>query len=164
MGETLDGVLLEIFDDSWGAVNSPTRSLTKTQLQEWWVTLIAVPSVTLFDARKNHLSKIGTDAQLLSGDHATSREWALSLARHPLKVGGLYYPSRHDGGHCNLAVFRQRVWPPERFASRLKGPAPMHGSWKFKSTDPLVYGPPVLLRDHPDLQLALMHLEVAVLP
>lgn len=42
-GQMLAGVLLEVFDDLWGPVNTPSRSLTKTQLREWWITLAAVP-------------------------------------------------------------------------------------------------------------------------
>jgi len=60
VGETLAGVLLEVFDDSWGDVNSPTRSLTRTQLDQWWLTLVAVPSVNIFLAHGINLSKIGT--------------------------------------------------------------------------------------------------------
>jgi hypothetical protein len=84
VGQTLAGVLMEVFDDMWGPVNSATRSLTQAQLREWWVTLVAVPSVKMFDARWPNLSRIGTDEQLLAGDHTLSRAWALSLAVHPL--------------------------------------------------------------------------------
>lgn len=41
LGETLSGVLMEIFDDMWGPVGDVTRSLTATQLREWWVSLAA---------------------------------------------------------------------------------------------------------------------------
>lgn len=164
VGETLVGVLLEIFDDSWGSLNSSSRSLTKTQLQEWWVTLVAVPLITVFAARKLNLSKIGTDLQMLSGDHATSREWALALARHPLKIDGIYYTSRHDSDRFNLAIFNQRAWPPEQFDASLAGPAAMHRSRVINPAGPLVYGPSVLLRDHPELMFAMAELEVAILP
>src|SRR5260221_3790135 len=76
VGETLSGVLMEVFDDLWGPVESITRSLSRTQLQEWYVTLVSILSVTLFEAHKGNLSRIGTDLQLLAGDHALSREWA----------------------------------------------------------------------------------------
>jgi hypothetical protein len=88
VGESIGGILLEVFDDSWGAVGSLSRCLTRAQLNEWWVTLVAVPPVNLFYAHGIALSKIGTDVQLLSGDHATAREWALRLAEHPLCIDG----------------------------------------------------------------------------
>ena len=164
VGETLAGVLMEIFDDLWGPVNSPSRSLTQAQLGQWWVTLVAVPAVNLFEARKTNLSKIGTDVQLLSGDHALSREWASSLGRHPLKIDGIYYPSRHDSGSCNLAIFQQRKWSSQQFDKALSGPAETHRARRIEDSAPLVYGPMVLLRDHPELRPALIELEVALLP
>jgi hypothetical protein len=164
VGETLAGVLMEVFDDMWGPVTSASRSLTRTQLREWWVTLVAVPQVNMFDARGPNLSKIGTDVQLISGDHALSRAWALSLARHPSKIDGIYYPSRHDGARCNLAIFKQRKWRPARLDGKLTPPASIHGGRIINVKGPLVYGHPVLLRDHPELPGALFELEVAQLP
>lgn len=164
VGETLAGVMLEIFDDSWGMVNTLSRSITRTQLQEWWVTLVAVPPVNLFAARRTNLSKIGTDLQLLTGDHATAREWALAFARHPYKIDGIYYPSRHDAERHNLAIFKQRHWPPEQPDATLTGPASAHASRVINSAGPIAHGPAVLLRDHPELIRALTELEVAILP
>jgi hypothetical protein len=163
VGETLSGVLMEVFDDSWGPVNSGTRSLSQTQLQEWWVTLVEVPSVALFEARKTNLSKIGTDLQLLTGDHATSRQWALRLARHPSKIDGIYYPSRHDSGACNLAIFFQRKWSAQ-LDKTLIPPASGHTFRAIDNEASLIHGPPILLRDHPELVPALIELEVAILP
>jgi hypothetical protein len=40
---------------------------TSRQLAEWWVTRISLPKVILFDATGTNLSKIGADAQLLTG-------------------------------------------------------------------------------------------------
>jgi hypothetical protein len=161
VGETLAGVLLEVFDDSWGSVNSPTRSLTRAQLNQWWVTLVAVPSVTMFFAHGINLSKIGTDIQLLAGDHAVSRRWASRLIAHPFKVDSIYYPSRHDGAEHNLAIFNRRGWQGARLDGSL-----VFGKRKIK-VDPkgaIVHGPSVLLRRHPELQRALTILEVAILP
>jgi hypothetical protein len=163
VGETLAGVMLEVFDDSWGPVNSLSRSLTKTQLTEWAVTLVAVPPVVLFEAQSN-LSKMGTDMQLLSGDHAISREWALCLTRHPLKIDGIYYSSRHDSRRFNLAIFKQRAWQREQFDAALTGQAAMHRGRVIDSAAPIMYGPSVLLRDHLELNSALAELEVAILP
>jgi hypothetical protein len=164
VGETLSGILMEVFDDMWGPVGSITRSLTRTQLQEWWVTLVAIPSVTLFEAHKGNLSKIGTDLQLLAGDHALSREWAQSLGLHPSKIDGIYYPSRHDNGRSNLAIFKQRVWPEEQFDSGLLPPATAHISRVIDDGEPIFYGPSLLLRDHLELRPSLIELEVAILP
>lgn len=164
VGETLAGVLLEVFDDLWGPVNTPSRSLTTTQLREWWITLAAVPRLLLFNAQKSNLSKIGTDLQLLAGDHETSREWALALARHPLRIDGIYYPSRHDSGRFNLAIFNQRSWKPEQFDAGLAGGASSYEGRAIEPDAPIVCGPPILLRDHPELDLALDELEVALLP
>ncbi len=164
VGETLSGVLMEVFDDMWGPVGSITRSLTRAQLQEWWVTLVAVPLVTLFEAHKGNLSRIGTDLQLLTGDYAVSREWALNLVRHPHKVDGIYYPSRHDNGRSNLAIFRQRTLPKEQYDAALLAPSTSHVGRVLDDKGPMKYGPSVLLRDHPELQTSLIELEVAIIP
>jgi hypothetical protein len=159
--ETLAGVLLEVFNDSWGPVNSTTRSLTQAQLDQWWVTLVALPPVNLFYAHGTNLSKIGTDIQLLAGDHAISREWALRLARHPLKIDGIFYPSRHQIAARNLAIFNQRGWSLPQFDKCL---APRRRyTRKIDPKGPIVYGPRVLLRHHPGLKRALIDLEVAIL-
>jgi hypothetical protein len=164
VGETLSGVSMEVFDDMWGAVGSITRSLTRAQLQEWFVTLVAMPSVILFEAHKGNLSKVGTDLQLLSGDHALSREWALSLGQHPSRIDGIYYPSRHDNGRFNLAIFKQRAWLVEQLDATLLPPATAHIGRIIDDKGPIFYGPAILLRDHPELRSSLIELEVAVLP
>jgi hypothetical protein len=164
VGETLAGVLMEAFDDLWGPVNAMSRSLTKTQLGEWWVTLVAIPAVNLFYAHRINLSKIGTDSQLLDGDHTLAREWALRLAGHPLKIDGIYYPSRHDSAKRNLAIFNQRKWQPAETDKTLLPPATNHRSRRIRHDAPIFYGPPVMLRKHPEMQLALSALEVAILP
>ncbi len=163
VGESLAGVLLEKFDDQWGAVNSTTRSLTQTQLDEWWVTLVAIPLVKVFDTRRTNLSKIGTDLQLLTGSYETSRRWALRLSRHPAKIGGILYPSRHNSSSCNLALFNHRDRQPEQFDARLTANRPAV-KWVIDDSGPIVYGLPVLLRNHLDLPNALIELEVAILP
>ena len=141
-----------------------SRSITKTQLQEWWVTLVAVPSVTLFAAQNAHLSKIGTDLQLLTGDYTTSREWALSLASHPAKIDGIYYPSRHADDRCNLAIFNQRGWAAPQFDKNLLPPAANHVLRTIGDKDPIVCGPAIMLRDHPELKFSLIELEVPMVP
>jgi hypothetical protein len=161
VGETIGGALLEIFDDSWGAVGSASRKLTKAQLNEWWVTLVAVPPIKVFFAHGINLSKIGTDIQLLSGDHGITRAWALRLAEHPLCIDGIYYPSRHHTGTRNLAIFDRKGWKQGRYDKNLVS------KLGFKGIDPkgpIVYGPPLLLGKYPGLLRALSSLEVAVLP
>jgi hypothetical protein len=164
VGETLLGVMMEVFDDMWGPVGSITRSLTRAQLAEWWVTLVAVPQVIAFEAHKGNLSKMGTDLQLLAGEHSISREWASRLAHHPVQLDGIYYGSRHDSGQCNLAIFNQRPWKGEQSDASLTPPAAGHASRSIGKKDPLIYGPPVMLRDHPELHPSLVELEVAILP
>jgi len=161
VGETLGGVLLEIFDDSWGPVGSASRRLTKAQLNEWWVTLVAVPPIKVFFAHGINLSKIGTDIQLLSGDHAIAREWALRLAEHPLGIDGIYYPSRHHSGTRNLAIFDRKGWKRGRYNRNLVSKQNFTG---IDPKGPVVYGPPLLLSQYPGLLRVLSSIEVAVLP
>jgi hypothetical protein len=125
------------------------------------VTLVAVPPINLFFAHGINLSKIGTDAQLLSGDHAIAREWALRLAEHPLAIDGIYYPSRHHSGKRNLAIFDRKGWKNGRYDKTLVS------KQSFKGIDPkgpIVYGPPLLLSQYPNLRRLLSSLEVAVTP
>jgi len=107
IAESLAGALLEIFDDHWGPVGSSNRMITRSELDTWWVTLIALPETTVFETAGASLSKIGTDLQLLSGDHAVAREWAVRVAEHPVEAGGIAYVSRHDHTKRNLAIFRR---------------------------------------------------------
>jgi len=164
LGESLSGVLLEVFDDRWGSVGDITRSLTKTELEEWWVTLVAVPAMTAFEAHKTNLSKLGTDLQLVSGDHAVAREWALRLMRHPAAVEGIQYPSRHDDSRVNLALFQVPRLLPEQYDDSVLPPAAAHALLASRGQGRLVYGPAVLLRDHPELDASLRELEIALIP
>jgi hypothetical protein len=58
-------------------------------------------------------------------------------------------------------------WPPIYFSqagrTRFDPPAGP-GTLYVGETLPMAYGPPVLLRDHPELMLSLAELEVAILP
>jgi hypothetical protein len=164
VGETLSGVLMEIFDDRWGPVGDITRSLTETELRDWHVTLIALPTVTVFLAQDSNLSKIGTDFQLISGDHVTSREWALRLIRHPARIEGIFYPSRHNTRCCNIALFRTRRCLPERQEKSLVGSKNPHSPDLAVKGGKLVYGPPIRLGEHPELPGILADLEIAILP
>lgn len=112
LGETLTGIIMETFDDQWGPVGSIGRSLTARQLTEWWVTLVSLPTVQLFDATGQNLSKVGADAQLVTGAYEQSRPWALRMMRHPAQIDGILYVSRHDVQKRNVALFRR-----ERFKS-----------------------------------------------
>ena len=85
VGETLAGAMMELFDDHWGPVGSLGRSVTETQLRGTWVTRVSLPDVSLFDATGANLSKIGTDAQLLTGKYMTTRKWATRMMRHPAR-------------------------------------------------------------------------------
>ncbi len=164
LGSTLVGALMEIFDDRWGPLGDHSRSLTRSELEQWWVTLVDVPPVMVFDAHGQNLSKIGTDLQVVSGNHQISRSWALRMMRHPAKVGGIVYPSRHDATQRNLALFKRPGLTPPSFDATLQPPAARHGTGPAMAARTLVLGPATLLRDHPELNIALQELEVAILP
>jgi len=51
---------MELFDDRWGPLGDRSRRLTRTELGRWWVTLVATPAVTVFEASGPNLSKVGT--------------------------------------------------------------------------------------------------------
>ena len=124
VGKSLAVALMEVFDDSWGAVGTPSRALTATQLGAWWVTLVWVPQVHAFEARGANLSKIGTDQQLVTGRHSTARRWALRLLRHPAALDGILYPSRHTTNDFNVALFRRSQFLPGVFDPALAIPFP----------------------------------------
>jgi hypothetical protein len=153
---------MEVFDDSWGAVGTTTRSLTATQLREWWVTLVWLPQVRLLDGRGDNLSKLGTDLQLVTGRHSTARRWALRIARHPACLDGILYPSRHTTDGFNVALFKRQKFLPEVHDRGLTLPAP--GLLDPAHVHRLAYGSATLLARHPDLQATLKALEVAILP
>lgn len=163
IGKTLAGVLMEIFDDRWGPVGDITRSLTESELREWFVSLITIPPITAFFASQASLSKIGTDSQLISGDHALSRKWALRLIRHPAEIEGIYYQSRHNSSCWNLALLRTKRFLPAREDEKLMC-GDSRSSERAAHTAKIVYGPPVPLGAHPGLPAVLKELEIAVLP
>jgi hypothetical protein len=124
LGNVLAIALMEVFDDAWGAVGTAARALTSTQLREWWVTLVWLPQVRLLDGRGDHLSKLGTDLQLVTGRHSTARQWALRIARHPAGLDGILYPSRHTTDGLNVALFKRSRFLPEVYDVGLSLPAP----------------------------------------
>ena len=80
---------------------------------------------------------------------------------HPAKMDGIYYPSRHHGAEHNLAIFNQRNWQRVQFDDSL---VLGNHNRQIDPKEPIVHGPAVLLRDHPELQNTLILLEVATLP
>lgn len=162
LGNLLAIALMEVFDDSWGAVGTTARALTRTQLREWWVTLVWLPEVRLLDGRGDNLSKLGTDLQLVTGRHSTARQWALRIARHPARLDGILYPSRHTTDGFNVALFKRPRFLPEVHDGGLTLPAP--GLSYPANVDRLAYGAATLLGLHPDLLATLSALEVAILP
>ena len=159
----LAGALMEVFDDRWGPVGSLGRSVTSQELKEWWVTLVSIPSVEVFDATGRNLSKLGTDAQLLTGDYATTQQWAQRLMDHPQQIGGILYRSRHDPVQLDVALFGRAGLLPARLDPLLDAAGVL--KWVRQPTDgrTLVHGPSVLLERHPGLPNALAELAVAVL-
>lgn len=164
LADSLAGAILEMFGDRLEPLGGLGRSLSRQTLNDWFVTLVSVPQVTVFQASGTNLSKLGVDLQLLAGDHALARPWALLLMNHPAGIEGLLYPSRHDETRRNLALFlRPRLLPAEDEAS-LRPSAADGMSWATRETGPLLRGAAVCLRDHPDLPAALAELEVALTP
>lgn len=153
---------MEIFDDLWGPVGSIERSISSSTLHTMWVSLVAIPLVTVFLAQKGNLSKIGTDIQLIAGEHAVAREWSLRLAQHPASIGGIQYPSRHDTSRINLALYSRPNLFPSKLDRNLKNQAISHPKTMAKAH--ILYGPPVLLAKHPELDQCLQELQVARLP
>ena len=164
VAQSLKGAMMEIFDDRWGPVGSPGRSITAQELEEWHVTLVDVPKLKLFDATGPNLSKIGTDAQLLTGEYSVTREWAARLMKHPLAIDGILYRSRHDPSLVNIAIFERHAHLPQSEDNSLDEAG--KAKWKRKSghKDALVNGPASKLKDHPLVNAALVDLEVAILP
>jgi len=102
--------------------------------------------------------------QLLAGEHTTARQWALRLMEHPAAIGGIRYPSRHDDTRRNVALFQRPGLLPEQKEPALTPPASTQVALASRDSGPLLYGPAVCLRDHPELLPALAELEVALLP
>ncbi len=118
---------MEVFDDRWGPVGSLGRSVTRQELKEWWVTLVNVLTTEVFDATGPNLSKIGTDAQLLTAGYTKTRQWAQRLMDHPQGISGILYRSRHDPVCLDLALFQRPVLLPARLDTALNLPGRKHG-------------------------------------
>ena len=74
----------------------------------------------------------------------------------------IYYPSRHDNDRFNVALFKrphllEQIEDADLLPANVK-------RWKRKSRRGLVYGPPVLLKEHPETESTLRELKVATLP
>jgi hypothetical protein len=152
---------MEVFDDRWGAIGTPDRSLTRAELRQWHVTRVSLPKVTLFDAGGKNLSKIGADAQLITAAYVETRPWASRIAAHPATIDGISYSSRHDLGSQNVALFRRPRFEPVQNDPTLN---PAGGYWKRSTgTDRIIYGPELVLASHPDLRTALDDLDVVIL-
>jgi len=164
LGDSLAGAVLEMFGDRLEPLGSLGRSLSWTVLGNWFVSLVAVPEVFSVVASGVNLSKLGVDLQLVTGDHAIARQWALRFMEHPTNAAGIEYPSRHDETRRNLALFQRPRFLPAQEKLSLTGSASTHTALAKLDDGPLLFGPPVCLRDHPELPLALQALEVAILP
>ena len=162
VAKSLAGAVLEIFDDRWGPVGSIERTFTKSELETWWVTLIDLPTSSMFETMGINLSKIGTDTQLLSGDHATAREWALRLMNHPDRIGGISYASRHDHTKDNLAVFLRAGLMPQIYDANLASNNVSGWQREAHHGTVIVNGPAIRLGTHPELKMVVMELEVGI--
>jgi len=111
-----------------------------------------------------NLSKLGVDLQLLAGEHAVARQWALRIMDHPTSAAGIWYPSRHDETRRNLALFQRPGLLPAREELALTPPASAQAAFAKRDRGELLYGGAICLRDHPELMAALAQLEVGLLP
>lgn len=161
---SLAGAMMEVFDDHWGPVASIGRSVTEQQLSQTWITRVSLPNVNLFDATGANLSKIGTDAQLLTGKYTTTRKWTKRVMEHPQQVDGVLYRSRHDLDRLNVALFQRAAFLPATLDPALQAFEPDSWSRKAGHGRVLVHGNAIRLRDHPDLTPALIELQVARVP
>jgi hypothetical protein len=165
LGDSLAGAVLETFGDQLDPAGSLGRAFSRTLLGQWFVSLISVPEVMPVAASGTNLSKLGVDLQLVTGDHATAREWALRFMEHPAQAEGIWYPSRHDDIRRNLALFqRARFLPAQEEAALVGASDTIQPALVRRDSGPLLYGPPVCLLDHPELMPALVELEIALLP
>jgi hypothetical protein len=164
IGDTLAGAMMEVFDDHWGPVGSPGRSVTDMQLHGTWVTRISLPIVNLLDATGPNLSKIGTDAQLLTGKYTTTRKWAARMMAHPDQIDGVLYRSRHDLSRVNVALFQRASFLPPLLDPDLQPAEPDTWTRNAGHGAALVHGNALRLRDHPGLMASLVELQIARLP
>ena len=164
IGQTLAGAMMEVFDDHWGPVGSLGRSVTEAQLEQTWVTRVSLPATRLFDATGPNLSKIGVDAQLLTGKYTTTRKWAARLMGHRDQIDGILYRSRHDLDRINVALFQRGAFFPAALSPALQPFAPDPWTRSAGYGAVLVHSVAVRLRDHPELTGALVELRVARLP
>lgn len=163
VADSLTGAILEKFGDRLEPLGSLGRALSRQMLGDWFATLVSVPQVKLFEASGANLSKLGVDLQLLAGEHAVTRSWALRLMEHPARIGGILYPSRHDDTRRNVALFKQSKLLPAQQEDSLTPPASAQGIFAARKRGTLLHGRAVLLRDHPELSAALQELEVGVI-
>jgi hypothetical protein len=162
MGQTLGGAMMEKYDDSWGALGDPSRSVTEGQLKATWETVIYLPPLTLFDCSgRNNLTFIGVDAQLYTGEYAGTQAWALRMMAHPDMIDGIWFPSRHDPSRQNIALFQRTAShsDPTLTAATLS-------SWRISPahTGGLVYGLKQALATHPEINATLAELKVSRIP
>ena len=141
LGDSLAGAVLEMFGDRLEPLGSLGRAFSRAMLGEWFVSLVSVPEVMPVALSGKNLSKLGVDLQLVAGQHAVAREWALRLMEHPDTVGGIWYPSRHDETCRNLAWFqRPRLLPAQeelvlvqQFSLCVGGCGDMRVWWLFEN-------------------------------
>ena len=93
-----------------------------------------------------------------------ARDPESGLGEHPARIDGIYYPSRHDDIRRNLALFRREHFLPAQPEPRLTPLAHDLAAFGAREDGPLLYGPPICLREHPQLHAALVELEVGLLP
>lgn len=91
-----------------------STTITTTELKNRCVAeLRAARPLRLVDlTQSGTLLRLGADARLFSGDHASSQAWSKAFYDHPFKIDGLLYPSRLDPARHALALFEGRAPKP----------------------------------------------------
>ncbi len=72
-------------------------------------TLTPKRDLRLVDLAGAGLTRIGADGRLTTGSYQISQAWSQALYRHPDRVDGLYYCSRHDPSKFCVALYDGRV-------------------------------------------------------
>jgi len=91
-----------------------STTITTTELRNRCLAVLkAARTLRLVDLTQfGTLVRLGAEARLFSGDHATSQAWSKAFYDHPYKVDGLLYPSRLDPARHALALFEGRAPKP----------------------------------------------------
>lgn len=104
------GALIETFGQLAGKTAHHPRPITMQELAGKALSEFqANRALRLVDLCGPGLARLGADARLFSGDHATARSWSRAFYSHPDQVDGIYYPARHDPSQTAAASFNESL-------------------------------------------------------